>query len=58
MAKKKKDEYDVNQFLAEVEKRAYERYEERKKNHISGDDFHDWLDAENDIKQKYGIKKD
>ncbi|HNZ26880.1 MAG TPA: DUF2934 domain-containing protein [Spirochaetota bacterium] len=51
--KQKKSNVDLNQFLSEIEKRAYEIYEERKKNHIPGDDFTDWLQAQSEIKAKY-----
>lgn len=51
----KKAKVDLNQFLAEIERKAYEIYEERKQNHVSGDDFTDWLRAEQEIKQKYNM---
>ena len=54
---KKKAKVELNQYLAEIEKRAYELYEARKQNHESGTDFTDWLKAEIEIKQKYNIDK-
>lgn len=53
--KETKKEIDLNQFLNEVEKRAYEIYENRIKNNIAGSDFTDWLQAEKEIKGKYQI---
>lgn len=53
VSKQKKSNVDLNQFLSEIEKRAYEIYENRKKNHIPGDDFTDWLQAQSEIKSKY-----
>lgn len=57
MAKKatKTTSVDLQQFLSEIEKRAYEIYLERKNSHLSGDEMSDWLQAENDIKAKYKI---
>ncbi len=51
----KTNNVDLNQFLNEVEKRAYEIYEDRIKNNIAGSDFTDWLEAEKEIKAKYKI---
>ncbi|HPO50730.1 MAG TPA: hypothetical protein PLO89_10425 [Spirochaetota bacterium] len=57
MAKKaaKTSNVDLQQFLSEIEKRAYEIYIERKTNHVTGDEVSDWLKAEEDIKTKYKI---
>jgi len=57
MAKKtgKTSGVDLQQFLSEIEKRAYELYSERKTNHISGDELSDWLRAEEEVKEKYKI---
>ncbi len=57
MAKKttKTSGVDLQQFLSEIEKRAYEIYVDRKTNHISGDEMSDWLRAEEEIKEKYKI---
>jgi len=53
--KETKTNVNLNQFLNEVEKRAYEIYENRIKNNIAGSDFTDWLQAEKEIKAKYKI---
>ncbi|HOJ64263.1 MAG TPA: DUF2934 domain-containing protein [Spirochaetota bacterium] len=53
--KETKTNVNLNQFLNEVEKRAYEIYENRIKNKIAGSDFTDWLQAEKEIKAKYKI---
>lgn len=53
--KETKNDIDLNQFLNEVEKRAYEIYENRIKNNIAGSDFTDWLQAEKEVKAKYKI---
>lgn len=46
---------DLKQFLGEIEKRAYDIYLERQRMGKSGDDMSDWLQAEKEIKAKYGI---
>lgn len=46
---------DLRSFLGEIEKRAYDHYLDRKKNHLPGDEMSDWLAAEDDIKKRYGI---
>jgi len=57
MAKKsgKTSNVDLQQFLSEIEKRAYEVYIERKADHITGDEISDWLKAEEEVKAKYKI---
>jgi hypothetical protein len=51
----KKKNIDLQQFLKEVEVRAYEIYQERAKNGNGGDNFSDWIQAEKEIKSKYKI---
>ena len=51
----KKAKVDLTLYLAEIERKAYEIYEERKQNPVSGDDFTDWLSAEQEINQKYNM---
>jgi len=46
----------LEDFLAEIQKRAYEIYIERTRNGLPGDDMSDWLQAEKEIKSKYNIK--
>jgi hypothetical protein len=45
---------NLQRFLDEVKKRAYEIFLERGSAH--GNDLEDWLKAEMEIKRKYGIK--
>jgi hypothetical protein len=45
---------NLQQFLEEVKKRAYEIFLERGAGH--GNDLGDWIKAEAEIKQRYGIK--
>jgi len=52
---KKTKKPDLKNFLEEVEKRAYELYQERIKSGISGDDMADWFQAEKEIKEKYQL---
>lgn len=52
-AKKPAKSVDEKKMLAEMEKRAYEIYLERKKNGTPGDDTTDWYQAEKEIKEKY-----
>lgn len=46
----------LEDFLAEIQKRAYDIYLERTKNGLPGDEMSDWLQAEKEIKSKYNIK--
>ena len=46
---------ELKQFLGEIEKRAYDIYLERQKTGKPGDDMSDWLQAEKEVKAKYGI---
>lgn len=46
---------DLKDFLAEVEKKAYEFYEERMKSGSPSDDIADWFQAEKEIKAKYNL---
>lgn len=40
-------------YLHEIEKRAFELFQERMKNSINGDPVMDWFQAEKEIKSKY-----
>lgn len=51
----KKSKPELNQFLNEIEKRAYEIYLERMSSNKPGDDISDWLQAEAEIKAKYNL---
>ncbi len=44
---------EFNNFLDEIKKRAHEIYLERQKNGIGGDEISDWLQAEEEVKNKY-----
>ena len=46
---------NMKNYLKEIEVKAYQIYQERKKNNIPGDQFTDWVQAENEIKAKYNI---
>lgn len=52
--KKSSKKIDINKFFDEIEKRAYEIFEERMKNKVPGDDMSDWIQAENEVREKYG----
>ena len=51
--KKTLQELGYNQFVSEVQKRAYEKYQERISKEKSGDTVSDWLIAEKELKKKY-----
>jgi len=53
-AKTKQPEINLQWFLDEVKKRAYEIFLERGAGH--GNDLGDWIKAESEIKERYGIK--
>jgi len=44
---------ELEKFLEEIRKRAYEIYQERIKTKAPGDQLSDWLKAEKEIKAKY-----
>jgi hypothetical protein len=46
---------NLKKFLDEVEKKAYDLYQERVKSGIPGDDIADWFQAEKEIKEKYKL---
>jgi len=50
---KTKNSIDYQSFKKEVEKRAYEIYQERMKKKENGDNFTDWLKAESELKLKF-----
>jgi len=50
-----KTDVNLNKFLDEIKSTAYDIYQERMKNHASGDEMQDWLKAEIKIKKKYNI---
>ena len=50
---KNKSNLDFQQFKKDVEKRAYEIYQERTKKKENGDNFTDWLKAESELKSKF-----
>lgn len=52
---KKAAKPELKQFLGDIEKRAYEIYQERKKSGAPGNEMSDWLAAENEVKAKYKI---
>ena len=45
----------LEQFKAEVEKRAKEIFLERQETKVAGDALSDWLQAEKEIKAKYRL---
>ena len=51
---KKKPQINLQDYLEEVRKGAYDLFLQRGSTH--GNDLEDWLKAEKKIKQKYGIK--
>ena len=51
---KKAPQINLQDFLEEVRKGAYELFLRRGSTH--GNDLEDWLKAEKKVKQKYGIK--
>jgi hypothetical protein len=48
---------NLNDFLDEIKLRAFEIYNKRMRNNEAGDELHDWLKAEAEIKVKYNISK-
>lgn len=46
---------DLQDFLVEVQKKAYVIYEERLKADLPGDEIADWFAAEKEIKEKYNL---
>lgn len=46
----------LEQLQSETEKRAKEIFHARSKDDIPGDDLSDWLQAEKEVKEKFGIK--
>ena len=46
---------DLKDFLVEVEKKAYELYQERMKSGAPCDDIADWFQAEKEIKEQYKL---
>lgn len=48
---------DEKQLLAEMEKRAFEIYLERKRDNLPGDDTTDWYQAEKEIREKHQAAK-
>lgn len=42
-------------FISEVEKRSYALFEERQRSGREGNSLTDWLEAEAEIKAKYGL---
>ncbi len=58
MAREKKSgtpKVSLENFQEEIRKRAEEIYRERVANNKPGDSLSDWLQAEKEIKKKYGI---
>jgi len=53
--KKESKSIDLQKFLGEVEKKAYEIYLERQAKGTHGDEFSDWAQAEKEVKKKYKI---
>lgn len=54
--KKLKEMPNLENFLSEIQKMAYDIYIERTGKNLPGDELSDWLKAEKEIKEKYGIK--
>ncbi len=54
-ASKKTANPSLKEFLDEVEKKAYDLYQERVKSGTPGDDIADWFQAEKEIKEKYKL---
>jgi len=52
---KKAAKPELKDFLQEVEKRAYDFYQERLKSGLPCDDIADWFQAEKEIKAKYNF---
>ena len=46
---------ELKYFWEEVEKKAYDLYQERIKSGVTGDDIADWFQAEKEIKEKYNL---
>ncbi len=46
---------ELNKFLDEIKKRAFEIYQERQKTKAPGDSLADWIKAEKEIKTKYKL---
>jgi len=46
---------ELKDFLQEVEKKAYDLYQERVKSGLPADDIADWFQAEKEIKKKYNL---
>ena len=46
---------ELKYFLEEVEKKAYDLYQERLKSGAPSDDIADWFRAEKEIKEKYNL---
>ena len=55
--KKVVKEIDEKHLLAEIEKRAYELYLERKRDNQPGDEATDWYQAEQEIREKHKVSK-
>jgi hypothetical protein len=63
MAKKKTDaaaesamqEIDLQKFLHEIEIRAFGIYLDRIEHNLPGSEMSDWIDAETEIRKKYGL---
>ena len=51
--KKTTKKSDDQKIMAEMEKRAFEIYLERKKNDSPGDETTDWYQAEKEIREKH-----
>jgi len=53
-AKPKKPSAEV--YRQEIEKRAFELYQKRVEGFLPGDPVSDWVQAEEEVKSKYGMK--
>ena len=51
--KKTTKKTEDHKLLAEMEKRAFEIYLERKKNNTPGDETTDWYQAEKEVREKH-----
>jgi len=54
-AVKKTKKPNLQDFLVEVQKKAYDLYQERMESGVSGDEMSDWFAAEKEIKEKYQL---
>ena len=54
-AKKQQQKPSLDAYKDEIRKRAEEVFKDRSDRNKPGDELSDWLQAEKDIKKKYGL---